>query len=391
MDIFYYICMIQRPKDYREIQKRLSESPATAILGSRQCGKTTLARMFPSNRYFDLENPIDLSQLETPQLTLEKLKGLVVIDEIQRKPDLFTLLRYLIDTDTQKKYLILGSASKDLIRQSSESLAGRIAYYQLAGIRLQDVDPDQVDSLWLRGQYPRAVTASSDASAFRWLSDYITTFLERDIPQLGITIPAQTLRRFWMMLSNYHGQVINYSEFGRSFGITDYTVKKYLDILCGTFMVRLLQPWYQNIGKRLVKRPKLYIRDSGLFHSLLSIESMQGLQTHSKLGASWEGFALEAAIQAIGKRDEELFYWRTHTGSEVDLFWMHRGKNWAVEVKYSDAPKATKSMRSVLEDLNLEHLWVVYPGKTQYRLDKKITALPISEIKVDWDYSFGSG
>lgn len=379
--------MIERPQDYREIELRLSESPATAILGSRQCGKMTLARLFPAVRYFDLENPVHLSQLETPQITLEKISGLVVIDEIQRKPDLFPLLRYLIDSDPQKKYLILGSASRDLIRQSSESLAGRIAYYQLGGIRLSDVGPEKSDLLWMRGQYPRAVTADSDAAAFRWLSDYITTFLERDIPQLGITIPANTLRRFWMMLANYHAQIINYAEFGRSFGISDYHVKKYLDILCGTFMVRLLQPWYKNVGKRLIKRPRIYMRDSGLFHSLLSIDSMQALETSPKLGASWEGFALEVTARAIGKRDEELFYWRTHAGSEVDLFWMHQGKNWAVEFKYSDAPKLTKSIHTVLGDLELEHLWVVYPGTSQYILSEKVTVLPVTQIKEQWDYS----
>lgn len=379
--------MIKRPKDYQEIETRLSESPVTAILGSRQCGKTTLAKMYSAAHYFDLENPIDLRQLDTAQLTLEKISGLVVIDEIQRKPDLFPLLRYLIDSDSDKKYLILGSASRDLIRQSSESLAGRIAYYQLGGIRLSDVGPDSADSLWLRGQYPRTVTAKTDATAFRWISDYITTFLERDIPQLGITIPANTLRRFWMMLANYHAQTVNYSEFARSFGVSDFTVKKYMDILCGTFMVRSLQPWYQNIGKRLVKRPKMYIRDSGIFHNLLSIDSAQTLQTHSKLGASWEGFALETTAQAIGKRDEELFYWRTHTGSEVDLFWMHQGKNWGVEFKYSDAPKMTKSMHHALEDLKLEHLWVVYPGKTRYILSEKVTVLPITEIRHQWNYA----
>ncbi|MHC4951971.1 MAG: ATP-binding protein [Planctomycetota bacterium] len=378
--------MIDRPIDYHEIQQRLSESPATAILGSRQCGKTTLAKMFPAARYFDLENPVDLRQLETAQLTLEKISGLVVIDEIQLRPDLFPLLRYLIDSNPEKKYLILGSASRDLIRQSSESLAGRIAYYQLAGIRPADVGPEKCDSLWLRGHYPRAVTADTDAAAFRWLGDYITTFLERDIPQLGITIPAQTLRRFWTMLANYHAQMMNYSEFGRSFGVSDFTIKKYLDILSGTFMVRALQPWYQNIGKRLVKRPKIYMRDSGIFHALLSIDSTQALQSHPKLGASWEGFALETAAQSIGKRDEELYYWRTHTGSEVDLFWMHQGKNWAVEFKYSDAPKMTKSIHHVLEDLKLEHLWVVYPGKTRYPLNEKVTVLPITEIGQQWNY-----
>jgi len=228
-----------------------------AILGPRQCGKTTLARTMNADHYFDLENPQDAARLDQPQLALEDLTGLIVIDEIQRMPELFTLLRYLVDQGRERKFLILGSASRDLIRQSSESLAGRIAYYYLGGFRLHDIGPENMKTLWLRGGLPKSFLAASDEESYLWRNQYVTTFLERDIPQLGITIPARTLRRFWLMLSNYHGQILNYAELGRSFGVSDMTVRKYCDILEGTFMIRILQPWYANIGKRIVKRPKL--------------------------------------------------------------------------------------------------------------------------------------
>ena len=240
--------------------------------------------------------------------------------------------------------------------------------------------------LWLNGGLPPAFTARSDAQSRRWRQQYIATFLERDIPQLGITIPAMTLRRFWTMLCHYHGQTINYSEFARSFGISDMTVRRYLDILEGTFMVRLLRPWYVNAGKRLVKRPKLYVRDSGLFHSLLSVGSERDLMTHNKLGASWEGFALETVVRSIGKRDEELAFWATHSGAEVDLFWQARGCNWAIEFKYESAPRLTPSMKSAVHDLELEHLWVIYPGERAYPLSDRASTLPLTSISQEWHY-----
>ncbi|MCF6291464.1 MAG: ATP-binding protein [Desulfobacterales bacterium] len=358
--------------------------PVTAILGARQCGKTTLAKTLAADHYFDLENPRDLARLETPQLTLEKLAGLIIIDEIQRVPDLFPLLRYLVDTLPQQKYVILGSASRDLIRQSSETLAGRIGYYHLGGFSSHDIDDP--DRLWLRGGFPRAFLALDDGDAFTWLEHYVATFMERDIPQLGINIPARTLRRFWAMLGHYHGQILNYSELGKSFGISDMTVRKYVDILTGTFMVRTLPAWYANVSKRLVKRPKIYLRDSGIFHYFMTIFTHDQLHSHPKLGASWEGFALEIVCRAVGKPDEDFYFWRTHAGAELDLFWQHHGRNWGVEFKYADAPRRTRSMTSVLQDLELEHLWIVYPGQEKYILDDRITVLPFSDIKENWQY-----
>ncbi|UCD79705.1 MAG: ATP-binding protein [Desulfobacterales bacterium] len=378
--------LIRRDIDRQEIKSRIDSYPVTAILGSRQCGKTTIAQEFRVDHYFDLENPRDLVRLEQPQLALEDLSGLIVIDEIQRMPDIFPLIRYLVDNNPHQKFLILGSASRDLIRQSSETLAGRISYYYLGGLRISDVGAENIKKLWLRGGLPPSVLAPSEVASIRWREDYITTFLERDIPQLGISIASQSLRRFWTMLSHYHGQIMNYSEIGRSFGSSDMTVRNYSEILEGTFMVRVLQPWYVNIRKRLVKRPKIYIRDSGIFHSLLSIENFDQLLSHNKLGASWEGFALECVSGSIAKRNEELYFWGTHAGAEIDLFWQSRGKNWGIEFKYVDAPRPTKSMKTAIQDLDLEHLWVVYPGGSEYRLSESITAMPLAKLPSVWIY-----
>jgi predicted AAA+ superfamily ATPase len=319
--------------------------------------------------------------LDHPQLALEHLTGLIVIDEIQRMPDLFPLLRYLVDQNKKRKFIILGSASRDLIRQSSETLAGRIAYHYMGGFRLSDIDPVKIKTLWLRGGLPRSFLAASDADSITWRNQYVTTFLERDIPQLGINIPARTLRRFWTMLSHYHGQILNYAELGRSFGVSDMTVRKYCDILEGTFMIRILQPWHVNIGKRLVKRPKFYMRDSGLYHSISSIDTQKQLHEWPKLGASWEGFALDCVCRNLGKQDTELYFWNTHAGAELDLFWQQGGKNWGVEFKYEDAPRLTRSMQIAIDDLQLSKLWVVYPGKKEYQLAKNITVLPIEMLE----------
>ena len=378
--------LIDRPTDHAALTRLMAVFPVTGILGPRQSGKTTLARALASDHRFDLENPRDAAMLAEPQLALEPLSGLIVIDEIQRAPDLFPLIRYLVDAHPAQRYLILGSASRDLIRQSSESLAGRVAYHELAGFRLPDVGAGHWRDLWLRGGLPRAFTADTDDASHLWREQYIATFLERDIPQLGITIPAATLRRFWTMLSHYHGQVLNYAELARAFGVSDMTVRRHIDILEGTFMVRLLQPWHVNIGKRLIKRPKLYFRDSGILHELLAIRTPRDLATHNKLGASWEGFALEVAGRAIGKRQEELFFWATHTGAEVDLFWQEHGKPWAVEVKYADAPRLSRSMAVAVADLDLAHLWVVYPGDRAYPLAEKVSTLPLAEIGPAWCY-----
>jgi len=377
---------IDRIHDKKRIAQWLTMFPVLAILGPRQCGKTTLARTLNADHYFDLENPQDAARLDHPQLALEDLTGLIVIDEIQRQPELFPLLRYLVDQNKNRTFVILGSASRNLIRQSSESLAGRIAHYYLSGFRLQDIGPENMKTLWMRGGLPRSFLTASDEESGLWRNQYITTFLERDIPQLGITIPARTLRRFWLMLSHYHGQILNYAELGRSFGVSDMTVRKYGDILEGTFMIRILQPWYANIGKRIVKRPKLYLRDSGLFHSLLSVENLDQLHSSPKLGASWEGFALDCVCRTLGKEDSDIYFWHTHGGAELDLFWQWGGRNWGVEFKYEDAPKLTRSMQTAIEDLQLAGLWIVYPGKASYALAKNIQVIPLTEVGATWNY-----
>lgn len=379
--------LIERNIDKAGIQKLINEFSVTAILGPRQCGKTTIAKEFQFDHYFDLENPRDTARLENPQITLENLKGLIVIDEIQRMPDIFPLIRYLVDTIPNQRYLILGSASRDLIRQGSESLAGRIAYYYLSGFGIHDIEPEENQKLWIRGGLPLSFISENDQKSLRWREQYISTFLERDIPQLGINIPARTLHRFWSMIAHYHGQIINYSELSRSFGISDMTARKYTEILEGTFMIRILQPWYANLKKRIVKTPKVYFRDSGLFHSLMNIDSFEQLNVHPKLGASWEGFAIDCVCRSVGKRDDEFYFFALHTGGELDLFWQDSGKNWGVEIKYIDAPGLTKSMKNVVEYLDLSHLWVIYPGDQGYQLTDKVTVLPLSHIPDKWNYS----
>jgi uncharacterized protein len=378
--------LIPRTQDFQAVSKLLATFPVTAILGPRQCGKTTLARLFRADHSFDLENPRDLARLEQPQLALEDLRGLIVIDEIQRLPDLFPLLRYLVDRGADQRYLILGSASRDLLRQSSETLAGRVAFHQLGGFRVSDVGPENITTLWVKGGLPRSFLASTEEESLVWRRQYISTFLERDIPQLGITIPARTMRRFWTMLSHYHGQILNHSDLARSFGVSDMTVRRYCEILEGAFMIRLLQPWTANVGKRVVRRPKLYLRDSGLLHALLSLESLGQLQSSPTLGASWEGFALEVVGRMLDREDHEVYFWRTHAGAELDLFWQWGGRAWGVECKYQDAPRLTRSMKAAMEDLELAGLWVVYPGRAAYRLAENIWVVPVRDLGPAWDY-----
>ncbi|HPJ13013.1 MAG TPA: ATP-binding protein [Caldisericia bacterium] len=372
--------MIQRKNDLQKIEALLEQFPVVAILGARQCGKTTLAKQIPFDHYFDLENPRDLARLDQAQIALENLQGRIVIDEIQRKSELFPLLRYMVDQKLEQQYLILGSASRDLISQSSETLAGRIAYYHLSGFSLEDVGFQKMDQLMIRGGYPKSFLAVNDEQSYMWRIQYIFTFLERDIPQLGIQIPSTALRRFWTMLSHYHGQILNYSEIGRSFGASDVTVKKYIDILESTFMIRLLMPWFNNTSKRLVKSPKLYLRDCGIFHALQSIKTHAELYTHPKLGSSWEGFALEETVRSIEKEANEVYFWSTQGGAEVDLFWMQGGKNYAAEFKFMDAPRLSRSMHVALEDLSLEHLFVIYPGHQEYPLNPRVTVLPLENF-----------
>lgn len=376
---------MDRPIFIAQIQRLFTINPVVALLGPRQCGKTTLARLFikekkpiPESNYFDLENPADIRRLENPMLALKPLKGLIVIDEIQRLPELFPVLRVLVDESNERQYLILGSASRDLIRQSSESLAGRIAYLELTPFSFQEVD--HIDQLWLRGGFPRSYLAQTEEKSFDWRESYIRTFLEQDIPNLGIHIPPIALRRFWIMLAQYHGNIFNASELGRSFGASHITMRNYLDLLSGTFMIRQLQPWFENIGKRQVKSPKIYFRDSGIFHTLLNLHDRHDLETNPKLGASWEGFAMEEVIRASHARAEDCFFWSTYGKAEIDLLIHKKGGFAAYEFKYSDAPNKTQSMQIALQDLNLQKICVVYPGNKDYQLSKQIFVVGLQNL-----------
>lgn len=367
------------------INTHLRVQPICAILGARQVGKTTLARQFAAQyskkvEFFDLENPTHLASLETPLLTLSNYAdNLIVIDEIQRRPDLFPILRVLVD-DPVKKYtfLILGSASRDLIRQSSETLAGRIGYIELPPFTIFEVHNSQ--QLLLRGGFPRSYLAESESDSFLWREGYIATFLERDIAALGFDISPRELHKFWMMLCFYHGQLFNGSEIARSLMISDKTVKKYLDILAGTFMIRVLQPWFENIKKRQIKTPKIYFRDTGIFNTLTSTRSIAELAKTPKIGPLWEGFALEQVITGIHVRSEDCYFWSTHNQAELDLLVFKNGQRLGFEFKYSDSPKITKSMNIALEDLKLDHLYVIFPGATHFPLSNKITACGLDAI-----------
>lgn len=383
--------LLPRKKDVAQVKQLLDIFPVTAIFGSRQVGKTTLAKTFRPNHIFDLENPRDMAVLEQPQLALENLEGLIMIDEIQRKADLFPLIRYLVDHHAEQRYLILGSASSSLKQQSGESLAGRIGYHFLSGFNISEVGSHHVNSLWLRGGFPRSFLAASDENSLLWRTNFVSTFLERDLAVLGRQIPTAVMYRFWTMLSHYHGQTINYSELGRSFGISDKTVKHYISILEDTFMVRTLLPWYANLGKRLVKSPKLYIRDSGILHSLQGIHTVRDLRTHPKSGASWEGFALEEISTLLPKRNSELFFYGAHSGVELDLYWQDKGRHYGAEFKYMDAPKKTKSMFQAIEDLNLSHLWVVYPGEQSYSLTENISVVPLKDFGTQYFSYYAKG
>jgi hypothetical protein len=374
--------MIPRPEALQRIADGFRMHPVTAILGPRQCGKTTLARMFAAGKrsaYFDLEDPVDIQRLSSPAMALESLSGLVVIDEIQRKPELFDLLRVLVDRQNNRgRFLVLGSASPFLVRSVSESLAGRVGFVDLSGFDLREIGAADQKRLWIRGGFPRSFLAPEDAASLAWRADFIRTFLERDIPQLGITIPAETLRRFWTMVAHYHAQIWSGAEFARSLGVSEPTARRYLDILVGAYMIRVLPPWFENMGKRQIKAPKIYIRDSGLLHALLQLQGIVDLQGHPKLGASWEGFALEQTLNLLQTRD--AYFWGTHSGAELDLMFVRSGKRYGIEFKYTDAPSRSRSMLVALDDLGLEHLWVVFPGEPEYLLDKRITAMPLKSV-----------
>lgn len=385
-NFIYFHRMIARTNELERLRDLISQFPVTTILGSRQCGKTTLSHGLEADHRFDLENPRDLARLDDAQFALEQLSGLVVIDEVQRKPDLFPLLRYLADTKKDCRYVLPGSASPAIVRGTSESLAGRVGFLHLGGLRLTEVGSDNLERLWVRGGYPPSYTATTDARAVRWLESYVTTILERDIPSLGYAIPAASLRRFWTMLSHYHGQVFNASEIARSMDVSSKTAQRYLDILEGAMLIRVLRPWFSNTSKRLVKRPKIYLRDSGLFHTLQSIDTHAHLLNHPKLGASWEGFALEEVCRAVGVSPQNLWFWSVHAGAELDLFWQHGGRNWGVEFKLGSSPRVTRSIKTAMQDLELAHLWVVHAGRDCWPLAPGITAFPLRAVRDSWEY-----
>jgi predicted AAA+ superfamily ATPase len=374
-----------RPSHIKDVKSSLRRFPVVALVGSRQSGKTTLAKMLTkewkgTHHWFDLEDPNDAAALAQPGLTLPKLKGLVIIDEIQRSPDLFPLLRVLADRKPlPARFLVLGSASGELLRQGSESLAGRIRFHELPGLSLDEVDGGNWEKLWLRGGFPKSFLAAREPDSYAWREAFVETFLERDIPNLGLRLPAPQLRRFWVMAAHYHGQTWNSSEVGRSLGLSDKTMLHHLQVLEQTFMVRLLPPWFENGGKRLVKTPKFYVRDSGLFHTLLGLKAEKDLLRHPKLGASWEGFALEEVLKITGAA-RNAFFWGTHGGAELDLFIPDGKSRLGFEFKYSQTPSMTKSMHSAFADLNLTKLIVIHPGSRAFALGDKVEAVPLSAL-----------
>ena len=381
--------MIDRPNKLKAIRDGFDRASIVSITGLRQSGKTTIAKEFASkfsgkSTHFDLEDPRSLARLTEPMTALEGLSGLVVIDEVQRLPSLFPILRVLADRiDQPAKLLLLGSASPVLIKEISESLAGRVALFEMDGFNLQEIGAENIKNLWCRGGLPPSYLAKSDTDSLRWRQDFITLFIERDLPQFGVTIPSATMRRFWAMLAHYHGQTWNASELAKSFDVSQAVIRKKLDILTGAFAIRQLPAWYENMGKRTVKSPKIYLRDCGLLHALLDVSSSEQLESHPKLGSSWEGFCIEQILSITGSSN--AYFWGTHAGAELDLLLLRNGKRIGVEIKYSDAPSTTRSMRSAMEDLKLDHLYVAYPGKEDYTLDRKISVMPLPSILAEFE------
>ncbi len=375
--------MVERPRWLADIRTALKRSRVVALVGPRQAGKTTLARQIvppDSPGYFDLEDPASLARLSEPMTALTPLRGVVVIDEVQRRPDLFPVLRVLADRrPLPARFLILGSASPDLLRQSSETLAGRIETIALTGFGLDELPRGAaLPRLWRRGGFPPSYLARSERASFVWRQQFIHTYLERNLPQLGITIPAATLLRFWTMIAHDHGGLWNAAEAARSLGVSEPTARRYLDLLDGLYLIRQLQPWHENLEKRQVKSPKIYLRDSGVLHALLGLASEREVLAHPKVGVSWEGFAVEETIRVL--RPDAVHFWATHTGAELDLLLFVGGRRYGVEVKFQDAPRLTPSMRIALEDLSLDGLTVLYPGDRRYQLEPRVTVVPLAEL-----------
>ncbi len=380
---WYISTMIQRSIYLDAIRIALARSRVVALIGPRQCGKTTLARTFLSEdslNYFDLEDPASLMRLTEPMTALGNLKGLIVIDEVQRRPDLFPVLRVLVDREAfAGHFLLLGSASGDLLRQSSETLAGRMETCIIRGFDLAELNYPEPEQHWRRGGFPRSYLAAKEADSLAWRKQFIQTLLERDFPQWGVRIPSAALWRFWTLLAHYHGQIWNAAELARAMGVSELTVRRYLDLLTDAFMVRQLQPWYANIKKRQVKSPKIYLRDSGLLHQLLGIHTDKALLVHPKVGASWEGYVIEEILAVV--KPDEAYFWATHQGAEIDLVLRKNGHLFGVECKRTDTPKMTPSMATALTDLQLERIAVVYPGEKFFPLVPQVEAIPVQQLE----------
>jgi len=379
--------LIARPKLLRHLRLLLDESPSVALLGARQIGKTTLVGQLLEYGYktgavhrFDLETATGRQALSQPETALRGLQGLVVIDEVQRQPELFTTLRPLLDREPlPARYLLLGSASPDLVHGVSESLAGRIQFLAMGGLTLEEASAVEPELLWLRGGFPRSLLAPTNDASLRWRDGFIATFLERDLQQFGLRLPAETLRRFWTMVAHYHGQIWSAGDPARTLGVSEKTARHYLDILAGAYVVRVLPPWFENLGKRQTKAPKVYVRDSGLLHSLLGIETVDQLRAHPKGGASWEGFAIEQILSGPRPPGESAYYWATHNGAELDLLLMSRGRRLGFEFKYADAPTMTRSLHIALADLKLDQAYIVYPGDKSYAVHERVQVLPLRQ------------
>lgn len=377
--------LLERRNHFEAVLTALREAPVCVLVGPRQCGKTTLARQVAARgkaQWFDLETASDRRALANPELALAELKGLVVIDEAQRMPEVFAALRPLVDRPgNRSQFLLLGSAAPSLVQGVSESLAGRSRFLELTGFGLDEVGSRNLSRLWLRGGFPRSYLPSDASRSLAWREDFIRSFLERDIPLLGSRVAPEALRRFWLLLAHSHGQVWNAAELARGLGVTPPVARHYLDLLVGTYLVRQLPPWFENLGKRQVKSPKVYLRDTGLLHSLLGVATRHELLGRPQLGASWEGFALEAVVSAAQSRD--AYFWATQSGAELDLLLLSRGRRFGLEFKVGDAPVLTKSMHVALSDLKLSSLQVVYPGTRRYRLAPNVEVVPLSEA-IKW-------